>query len=229
MRDLYGKRKLNPNYLTGEMDEFHEAYKNKNAPGIDEEMQDVIYALHLLKHQATRKNFPIVGADDKIKEFYRRKDFFNKAFQERNVPFHTDYLAEGSNPLKPHKIQRAFELAGHSITPEDAVSISKGYQPMTSQKIAETIIEKLRKLPPPNTLLPMKRNMSPAKQGKPFFTPPQAEKAKSMEGPAYMKAPWEKEASKLAALVMEKVAVSRWREAIYSGELPTQEAENLKK
>jgi hypothetical protein len=167
MRDLYGKRKLDPNYLTGEMDEFHEAYNDKNPAGLDEEMQDVIYALHLLKHQATRKNFPIVGADDKIREFYHRKDFFDQAFKERNVPFSTDYLAEGSNPLKPHKIQRAFALAGHQITPEDAQSISQRYQPMTPQKIA--------------------------------------------------------------ALVMEKVAVSRWREAIYSGELPTQDAENLKK
>lgn len=32
----------------------------------------------------------------------------------------------------------------------------------------------------------------------------------------------------IAAHVLEKVAVSRWREAIYSGELPTQEAERLK-
>lgn len=130
MRDLYGKRKLDPNYLNGEMDEFHEAYRNKDAPGLDEEMQDVIYALHLLKHQATRKNFPIVGADDKLREFYRRKDFLNQSFQERNVPFHTDYMAEGSNPLKPHKIQRAFELAGHTLSPEDAAALSNRYRTM---------------------------------------------------------------------------------------------------
>lgn len=45
--------------------------------------------------------------------------------------------------------------------------------------------------PPP---IPFKAKSQAAKQGKPFFTPPQAEKAKSMEGPAPMKAPWEKEA-----------------------------------
>lgn len=44
------------------------------------------------------------------------------------------------------------------------------------------------KLPPP---IPFKAKSQAARQGKPFFTPAQAEHAKKLEGPAPAKAPWE--------------------------------------
>jgi hypothetical protein len=44
------------------------------------------------------------------------------------------------------------------------------------------------KLPPP---IPFKAKSQTAKQGKPFFTPSQANTAKKMDGPAPAKAPWE--------------------------------------
>jgi hypothetical protein len=43
------------------------------------------------------------------------------------------------------------------------------------------------KMPP----IPFKAKSQAARQGKPFFTPSQAERAKKLEGPAHTKAPWE--------------------------------------
>jgi hypothetical protein len=48
------------------------------------------------------------------------------------------------------------------------------------------------KLPPP---IPFKAKSQTAKQGKPFFTPSQANTAKKMDGPAPSKAPWEEKTS----------------------------------
>lgn len=47
------------------------------------------------------------------------------------------------------------------------------------------------KMPP----IPFKAKSQAARQGKPFFTPSQAEHAKKMEGPAASKAPWEEKTS----------------------------------
>lgn len=112
---LYGK-----DYLNGELDEFHEALDAKDVKGVEEEKQDVMYAVQMLAYQLTKNNTPLVGADDKIKEFLHRPKVFESMFKEKNLPFNVDYLAGGSNYKKPAKIMAAFQLAGSPITEQEA-------------------------------------------------------------------------------------------------------------
>ncbi len=127
LHDLMGKRQYDTGYLKGEVDEFLEAYKNKDMAGVDEELQDVMFGAQMLAHQMNKRDVPVLGADDKIREFYRRKNYYQKMFKDRDVPFNTDYLAGGSNPLKPHKIQGAFNLAGHKLPAQEAADYSAQY------------------------------------------------------------------------------------------------------
>lgn len=127
LHDLTGTRGYNPGYLQGEVDEFVEAFKAKRAKEVEEELQDVMFGAQMLAHQVSKRDAPVLGADDKIREFYRRKNYYEKMFKDRDVPFSTDYLAGGSNPLKPHKIQAAFDLAGQPIDEPAAAAYSKQY------------------------------------------------------------------------------------------------------
>jgi len=127
LKDITGGRGFDPEYLRGEVDEFLEAYENEDIPGIDEELQDVLFGTQMLAHQRTDRDTPIYGADDKIREFYRRNAYLDKLFKDRGLEFNPDYTVEGSNPKKPHKIQRAFELAGHELDPAEAQRYSQEY------------------------------------------------------------------------------------------------------
>jgi hypothetical protein len=86
------------------------------------------------------------------------------------------------------------------------------YDNYTDKQAGYVSIFKLAaKLPPP---IPFKAKSQAAKQGKPFFTPSQANTAKKMDGPAPAKAPWEEKTSAfnqgyihaLEALKLDKLA-----------------------
>ncbi len=150
LHDLTGTRGYDSGYLQGEVDEFVEAFNANNAEGVDEELQDVLFGAQMLAHQVNKRDAPVLGADDKIREFYRRKNYYEKMFKDRNVPFNTDYLAKGSNPLKPRKIQAAFDLAGHQLPAQEAADYSAQYPAFkaanmqkTASQMADTILQKV--------------------------------------------------------------------------------------
>lgn len=125
--DLVRKRPLDSTYLTNEVGEFVDAFKRHDLKGVREELQDVMFGAQMLAHQATKRDFPIIGADEKIKEFYRRKDAFESMFKEKGLRFHTNYYVGGSNIQKPEKIQKAFQVAGHPISLTEAEELSRRY------------------------------------------------------------------------------------------------------
>lgn len=146
LEDLTGSRGYGPEYVRGEMDEFLSAYNKGDIPGIEEELQDVFFGTQMLTHQRTQKDFPLYGADDKIKEFYRRKNYLQKLFDERGVDFSTDYLTGGSNVKKPHKIQGAFELAGHKLPSDVAQRYSDEYDQYKGASYHQGYFNTLEKL-----------------------------------------------------------------------------------
>lgn len=147
---LGGTREYDPGYVQGEIQEFLDAYKNRDIPGVEEELQDVLYGAQMLAYQATKKDMPIYGADDKIREFYRRNAYLDQLFKQKNLTFHPDYTVGGSNVRKPEKIQAAFELAGHPITPREASRYSRKYDSFkgasfrkkTPQEIVDLVLSK---------------------------------------------------------------------------------------
>jgi NTP pyrophosphatase (non-canonical NTP hydrolase) len=117
--------RVRPDMLTNEYEEYLEALESGNKPDIEEELQDVMFAAQLLAYHRTGDDRPMLGADQKIKEFYNRRDFMEKVMKKRKVPFNTDHLSGGTNWKKPHKVTGAFALAGHELPEEDASAISK--------------------------------------------------------------------------------------------------------
>jgi len=126
-RYIMDKRDYSPDYLKGELAEFHDAYDQDNKKDIEEELQDVMYGIQMLAASKLKKDIPILGADDKIKVFIDRIKAFNEMFREHGVKFHVDYLSGGSNFKKPVKIQQAFKLAGKDISAEEAQLLSEKY------------------------------------------------------------------------------------------------------
>lgn len=153
LQDITGGREYDPKYVRGEIDEFLEAYGAADHPGVEEELQDVLYGTQMLAYQATKKDRPIYGADDKIKEFYRRNAYLKQLFQNKGLEFSPNYLVGGSNVKKPEKIQAAFNLAGHQLDPVEAQRYSQNYAQFkgagllrtkkTAQEIAATILARL--------------------------------------------------------------------------------------
>lgn len=126
-RALLGERAYDRSYLDGEMEEFREALESGDPAEIEEELQDVMFAAQVLASQGTGADREILGADDKIKEFLRRRDAVEEMFKEKELPFSVDYLAKGSNIKKPQKIKTFFELAGNPITDEEAEDFAARY------------------------------------------------------------------------------------------------------
>ena len=135
-----GKREYPLDYLSGEYDEYRKELEDSNKEGIEEELQDVMFAAQMLAYHRTGQDRRVVGADGKIKVFIDRVDNFKRMFDERGVPFSVDYLAGGSNYKKPEKIVRAFEKAGSPITMQEAADLSARYTGM--QKTAMTELDK---------------------------------------------------------------------------------------
>ena len=125
-----GKREYPLDYLSGEYDEYRKELEDSNKEGIEEELQDVMFAAQMLAYHRTGQDRRVVGADGKIKVFIDRVDNFKRMFDERGVPFSVDYLAGGSNYKKPEKIVRAFEKAGSPITMQEAADLSARYTGM---------------------------------------------------------------------------------------------------
>jgi hypothetical protein len=136
-KQLLGDRDYGPDYLKGELDEFHQALAGDDPKELDGELQDCMYALQMLAAAKLQNpDYRVIGADGKIREFLWRRDQFGKMFKARGVPFSVDYLKGGSNIAKPEKIQRAFEAAGSPITPEEALAYRDKYGVMPASQPA---------------------------------------------------------------------------------------------
>ena len=124
-RDIMGGRHYPVSYFTGEAKEIGEAIHNRDWENFKEELGDTAYAAQMIAAQRTGLNLPILGADPQIKKFYDRIDHWKKIFSSKDVPFSVDYLSGGSNYAKPEKVVNAFQLAGHTVAPEEAEALSK--------------------------------------------------------------------------------------------------------
>lgn len=133
------RREYDDHYLSGEYDEYMTELKNKNNPGIEEELQDLMFAAQMLAYHRTGKDRKVVGADQKIGVFIDRVKTFEDMFTKQGIPFSTDYLQGGSNWRKPEKIVKAFTSAGKPLSMDEAVSLRDEYVAKELQKNVDTL------------------------------------------------------------------------------------------
>lgn len=111
-------------YLTGEAQELGDALLHGSWKDVKEEFGDTAYAGQQLFSQATGTNLPMVFSDEPIGKFRERNAKWNKVFAERGIPFSVDYLAGGSNYLKPEKVKAVFAMAGVPLPDAEAKDLS---------------------------------------------------------------------------------------------------------
>ncbi len=93
---------------------------NLSHEGIQEEYQDVAYAIQMVFHQMTGYNFRMIFCKDTLVKFTARLIVWKLLFDVENVPFNRAYLKGGGNWKRPKKIQAAFRMAGKELSIERA-------------------------------------------------------------------------------------------------------------
>ena len=123
-KEIVGDQKYPFSYLTGEAKELAEALLSRKWPDIKEEASDTAYAAQILFDQATGLNLPMVGTRTAVDKFRARMAPWKTEFEEKGIPFSTNYLRGGSNHARPHKVRGAFSLAGHELPEGEEYEIS---------------------------------------------------------------------------------------------------------
>ena len=91
------------------------------------EYEQVLYAIQMQLHQWLGVDFYLRGCSNAVEGFYRRRDVWLNIFNRYNVEFKNEYLQEGSNYKRAHKIKKALELAGVKIGAREASEICLEY------------------------------------------------------------------------------------------------------
>lgn len=91
------------------------------------EFQQVLYALQMQAYQITGIDFQLRGCSSAVEGFYTRRRVWFEIFNEFQVPFKSEYLENGSNYKRAHKIKKALELAGVAIDTKQAVQLCLKY------------------------------------------------------------------------------------------------------
>lgn len=102
--------------------QFKEAYT---------EFQQVMFGCEMWLYQLTSKDFYLVGCNDAVQEFYARRKIWLEIFALYNLEFKSEYLDNGSNFRRPHKIKEALKRAGLHINNILANSLSRKYARLT--------------------------------------------------------------------------------------------------
>jgi hypothetical protein len=91
------------------------------------ELQQVIFGYSMWAYQLTGIDFYLWGCEDTVEEFYNRRKVWLEIFQLYDLEFKSEYLDNGSNFRRPHKIKEAMGRAGLHINNMLASSLSRKY------------------------------------------------------------------------------------------------------
>ena len=124
-RELLGERNYSFSYVLGEAWEVIEALWKRDIKEAKEELRQVWYGLQMQYYQLTGHNIRLRGCNDCVQSFFDRRKVWKKIFRKFGEEFSSDYLKNGSNYMRPHKIQAALGLAHVHITLQHAERLAK--------------------------------------------------------------------------------------------------------
>jgi hypothetical protein len=98
------------------------------------ELQQVIFGYSMWLYQITGVDFYLWGCNDTVEEFYNRRKVWLEIFRLYDLEFKSEYLDDGSNFRRPHKIKEAMRRAGFHINNMLAGSLSRKYTMLNPPK-----------------------------------------------------------------------------------------------
>ena len=110
-----------------ELWEVIEALAKLNLKEAKLEAQQVIFGLEMWLYQTTKKDFDMFFCNGAIEEFYYRRTVWLELFGLFDLEFRSEYLDNGSNFRRPHKIRQAFFAAGMYLHELHARLLSRKY------------------------------------------------------------------------------------------------------
>lgn len=78
---------------------------------VKEEVADVLYFAYCAIEGNFGINLPMIGAQPTIEKVMSRIETWKGIFKEQDLTFDQKYLINGSNYLKPAKVEKALQLA----------------------------------------------------------------------------------------------------------------------
>ena len=123
--EILGDRSYPIGYPIGEVYELAEALWQRDSSAIAEEFQDAAYACQMYVWQRLGMNAPVLFAGFAIRKFRERNNAWKAMFEAKGIAFDLRYLVGGSNFAKPAKIIAAFNLAGVTVSEEEAGDLSR--------------------------------------------------------------------------------------------------------
>jgi len=94
------------------------------------ERAQVWLLLQIWFHQVTGKNFVLIGCQDAVQRLYDRRKVWAGIFLDAGVKFHSKYLREGSNYLRPMLVQRVLKKAGVNLSIRTCIILSERHSRM---------------------------------------------------------------------------------------------------
>jgi hypothetical protein len=91
--------------------EVKELFEARNLEDVKEEFGDVLYFSYCWLYCKFGINLPMIGAMSSVGKFTIRLDFWEFIFKVNGFEFDPKYLINGSNYLKPEKINAALDMA----------------------------------------------------------------------------------------------------------------------
>lgn len=93
------------------VDEFFELLSADSLENLFEEANDVLFVFQVWLHQRIKVNWLMVWSGPAIAKMSHRVKMWEDIFDDNNLVFDLKYLKNGSNYLRPHKVQLALDLA----------------------------------------------------------------------------------------------------------------------
>jgi hypothetical protein len=121
-RDILGGKSQKWTSIFSELRELLEALIKLDLKEARLEGQQVLYALQMQLYQITDIDFYLQHCTEVVEGFYFRRDVWLEIFKEYNTPFKNEYLENGSNYKRIHKIKKALELAGVKVSTKEAIT-----------------------------------------------------------------------------------------------------------
>lgn len=91
--------------------EIIEVIESKSLAEVKEEVADVLYFVYSAIEGKFGINLPMIGVRPTIDKIINRLETWRGIFDEEGLDFHQKYLVNGSNHLKPVKVEKALQLA----------------------------------------------------------------------------------------------------------------------
>jgi len=130
-KDILGSKKRSIGYHIrhgfNETLEVFEALSRLQCREARLELQQVMFGVQMFVYQLIGKDFYLLGCDDAVQEFYNRRKIWLEIFGLYALEFKSEYLDNGSNFRRPHKIKEALRRAGLEINNILANSLSRKY------------------------------------------------------------------------------------------------------